>query len=83
MPKVPPSDVTIERFILEAPGVSAEGARRIATLVAEGLVAADGLPQRFAAPRVNLAVTAPAGADEKTLARLIVAAALRDFARTG
>lgn len=77
------SDVTIDRFILDAPGVSAEGARRVAALVAEGLAASDGLPQAFDAPRLSLSVTAPRGADEKTLARLIVAAALRDFRRTG
>jgi hypothetical protein len=77
------TDVTIDRFVLDAPGVSAEGAKRIAALVAEGLAASDGLPQAFAAPRLSLAVAAPRGADERTLARLIVAAALRDFRRTG
>jgi len=77
------NDVKIDRFILDAPGVSAEGARRIATMVAEGLAATDGLPEAIEAPRVKVELTVAAGADEKTLARLIVAAALRDFARTG
>ena len=77
------NDVQIDRFIFDAPGVSVEGARRIALMVAEGLGVAGGLPQAFAAPRLNIAVSAPDSADERTLARLIVAAALRDFARTG
>jgi hypothetical protein len=52
-------------------------------MVAEGLAATDGLPAAFEAPRVKIELTAAAGADEKNLARLILAAALRDFARTG
>ena len=76
------SEVQIDRFVLDAPGVSVEGARRIAAMVAEGLACADGLPQAFAAPRLNIVVSAPPNADEASLVRLIVAAALRDFART-
>ena len=76
------SDVQIDRFVFDAPGVSAEGARRIAVMVAEGLASADGLPQAFAAPRLKIVVSAPPNADEASLARLIVAGALRDLART-
>ena len=76
------SDVKIDRFVFDAPGISVEGARRIAVMVADGLASADGLPQAFAAPRLKLVVSAPPDADEAALARLIVAAALRDFART-
>ncbi|WP_050420620.1 hypothetical protein [Bradyrhizobium tropiciagri] len=76
------SDVQIDRFVFDATGVSVEGARRIAVMVAEGLASADGLPEAFAAPRLKLVVSAPPDADEATLARMIVAAALHDFART-
>jgi hypothetical protein len=76
-------DVVIDRLALDLPGVSEAGARRIALMVAAGLGAAGGLPQAFAAPHISLQVSAPSGAGERTLARLILEAALRDLARAG
>jgi hypothetical protein len=75
------NDVHIDRFSLDIPGVSEAGLRRIALMVADGLSAAGGLPQAVAAPRLNVSVAA-AGRDERDLARLIVAATLRDLNRT-
>jgi hypothetical protein len=76
-------DIEIGHFALEIPGVSEAGARRIALMVADGLGAAGGLPEAFAAPRLSVTVPAPRGASETTLARLILEAALRDLARDG
>ena len=76
------SDVRIDRLVLDMPGRSAEEARRIALLVAEGLAAADGLPQVGDLPTLRVAIEADRNTDSATLARHIVAATLRDLART-
>ena len=77
------NDVKIDRMMLDIPGVSEAGARRIAVMVAEALGAAGGLPQAVAAPRLVITIAPDAPRDERSLAHLIVAATLRDLARTG
>jgi hypothetical protein len=76
------SDVRIDRLVLDLPGRSAEEARRIALLVAEGLATAGALPQIGDIPTLRVAITAERNTDNATLARHIVAATLRDLART-
>jgi hypothetical protein len=76
------NDVRIDRFSLDIPGVSEAGLRRIALMVVDGLSAAGGLPQAVAAPRLNVSVPSGVSRDERELARLIVAATLRDLNRT-
>jgi hypothetical protein len=76
-------DVKIERLALDLPGFSEAGARRVAQLVAEGLGAAGGLPETVHVPRLKVSIAASPGADEAALARLIIAATMRDLARTG
>jgi hypothetical protein len=76
------NDVKIDRVVLDIQGVSEAGARRIALMVAEGLGASGGLPQAVAAPKLSVAIPWDAARDEGSLARLIVAATLRDLART-
>ena len=76
-------DVKIERLALDLPGFSEAAARRVAQLVAEGLGAANGLPEIIHVPRLNVSIAASPGTDEAALARLILAATMRDLARTG
>jgi hypothetical protein len=75
-------DVRIDHMALDLPGVSAAGMRRIAMMVAEGLSAAGGLPQSVEAPRLSVTIDPGAVRDEAAWARLIIAATLRDLART-
>ena len=76
------TDVRIDRLVLDLPGRSAEQAHRIALLVAEGLAAAGALPQAGDIPTLKVAITADRDIDTTALARRIVAATLRDLART-
>ncbi len=76
------ADVKIDRMVLDIPGVSEAGARRIALMVAERLGASGGLPQAAAAPLIAITIPPNAARDEGLLARLIAAATLRDLART-
>jgi hypothetical protein len=80
MPDNPPQ-ARIDRLVLNLPGGSTEYGRQVAMLVAAGLAAANALP---ASDLPALRVTVPSGppADPATLARRIVAATLRDLART-
>jgi hypothetical protein len=77
------NDIHIDRMVLDIPGVSAAGMRRIAALVAAELGAAGGLPEAVAMERVS--VTLPVGGDrsEASLSRMIVAGVLRDLGRRG
>jgi hypothetical protein len=75
-------DVSIDRLVLDMPGRSAEEARRIALLVADGLAAAGALPQAGDLPTMRVAVTGDPHSDSATIARRIVVATLREIARS-
>ncbi len=77
---VPP--VRIDRLVLDLPAGSADQGRQVALLVAEGLAASGMLPRAGAMPKLNVAVTADARTEPAALARRIVAATLRELART-
>lgn len=70
----------IDRLLIDVPGGSADQARELALLVAEGLNSAGALPQVGDVPTLRVAVEANEDADPTTLAHRIVAATLRGLA---
>ncbi len=76
------SRTRIDRLTLSLPFGSAEYARRVATLVAAGLAGADGLPAAGDVPTLCVTIESGPLPSPATLARRIVAATLRDLART-
>jgi hypothetical protein len=67
-------DIHVRRLSLDVPAMEAEDARRLATLVAEGLgaLSADGLSGRHES-RLSVRVTATEGASVERLAEAVVA----------
>jgi hypothetical protein len=82
MPDAPPSKAHIDRLRLVIPGRDADRGRKVAELIAAGLANAGALPQSGDIPTLRVTVNADHRADPETLAKLIVAATLRDLART-
>ncbi len=82
MPDAPPPNARIDRLRLVIPGSDADHGREVAKLVAAGLANAGALPQSGDIPTLRVTINADHRADPETLARLIVAATLRDLART-
>jgi hypothetical protein len=80
-PKTPIA-TRIDRLRLDIPGGSAGHGRKIASLVAAGLANAGGLPQAGDLPTLRVTITADHHCDPATLAHHIVAATLRELART-
>jgi len=72
----------IDRLVLDLPGGSTEYGRQVATLVAAGLAAANALPASGDLPALRVTIASDHSAEPATLARRIVAATLRDLART-
>jgi hypothetical protein len=72
----------IDRLRLTIPGSTAEHGRKVAELVIAGLANAGALPQAGDLPTLRVTVTGDDRTDPATLARRIVAATLRDLART-
>jgi hypothetical protein len=72
----------IDRLRLDLPGGSAEFGRKVAMLVAAGLANAGALPQTGDVPTLRVTIAGDGRTDAVTLARRIVAATLRDLART-
>jgi len=81
MPDAPPK-THIDRLRILLPGGDADHGRKVAQLVAAGLANAGALPQSGDIPSLRVTISADHRADPETLARLIVAATLRDLART-
>jgi hypothetical protein len=81
MPDAPPK-TKIDRLRIVLPGGDVDRGRKVAKLVAAGLANAGALPQSGDIPTLNVTITADHRADPESLARLIVAATLRDLART-
>jgi hypothetical protein len=77
-----PPRARIDRMVLNLPGGSTEYGRRVAVLVAAGLAAANALPATGDLPALRITVPFDLSGDPVALARRIVAAALRDLART-
>jgi hypothetical protein len=77
-----PPKTRIDRLVLDLPGGSTEYGRQVAMLVAAGLAAANALPASGDLPALRVTVASGLRADPATLARRIVAATLRDLART-
>lgn len=80
MPDVP-GKTRIDRLVLHLPGGSTEYGREVAMLVAADLAATNALPASGDLPALRITVCGPAP-DPAMLARKIVAATLRDLART-
>jgi hypothetical protein len=80
MPDAPPR-AHIDRLRIVLPGGDADRGRKVANLVAAGLANAGALPQSGDIPTLRVTIDADHRADPETLARLIVAATLRDLAR--
>jgi hypothetical protein len=81
MPQNPPR-ARVDRLVLELPGGGPDRGREVASLVAAGLAAAGALPQAGDLPTLRVTVPTETGEDAATLARRIVAATLRDLARS-
>lgn len=81
MPDAPPQ-ARIDRLRMVLPGGDVDRGRKVAKLVAAGLANAGALPQSGDIPTLRVTVDTDDRADPETLARLIVAATLRDLART-
>ena len=81
MPDAPPA-ARIDRVLLDIPGRSAEYGRKVALLVAAGLANAGALPQAGDLPTLRVTIAADPASDPAVLARRIVAATLRDLARS-
>ena len=81
MPDAPPK-TTIDRLRIILPGGDVDRGRKVAKLVAAGLANAGALPQSGDIPTLRVTIDADHRADPESLARLIVAATLRDLART-
>jgi hypothetical protein len=81
-----PSKTRIDRLVLDLPGGSTEYGRQVAMLVAAGLAAANALPASGDLPALRVTVAQGSQgspqAEPAALARRIVAATLRDLART-
>lgn len=82
MPDAPPPKTKIDRLRIILPGGNVDRGRKVANLVAAGLANAGALPQSGDIPTLNVTINADHRADPESLARLIVAATLRDLART-
>jgi hypothetical protein len=82
MPDAPTPMTRIDRLRIVLPGGDVDHSRKVAKLVAAGLANAGALPQAGDIPTLRVTLTADHRADPETLARLIVAATLRDLART-
>jgi hypothetical protein len=82
MPGAPTPQAQIDRLRIVLPGGDIDRGRKVAKLVAAGLANAGALPQAGDIPTLRVTLTADHRADDETLARLIVAATLRDLART-
>lgn len=82
MPDASPSKTRIDRLRILLPGGDVDRGRKVARLVAAGLANAGALPQSGDIPTLNVTINADHRADPESLARLIVAATLRDLART-
>jgi hypothetical protein len=76
------SRTQIDRLRIVLPGGDVDRGRKVARLVAAGLANAGALPQSGDIPTLRVTIDADHRADPETLARLIVAATLRDLART-
>jgi hypothetical protein len=72
----------IDRLLLDFPGSSTRQARQVALMVAAGLADAGVLPQAGDLPTLRVAITADHRTDPEILARRVVAATLRELART-
>lgn len=72
----------IDRLLVDIPGSSAEHGRKVALLVAAELANAGGLPQAGNVPTLHVTIAADHRGDPATLARRIVAATLRELARS-
>jgi hypothetical protein len=77
-----PPKARIDRLVLNLPGGSTEYGRQVAMLVAAGLAAANALPASGDLPALRVTLSSSLPADPATLAGRIVAATLRDLART-
>lgn len=72
----------IDRLRIVLPDGDVDRGRKVAKLVAAGLANAGALPQSGDIPTLRVSIDADHRAEPETLARLIVAATLRDLART-
>jgi len=77
-----PAVKRIDRLLLDIPGSTADYGRQVALLVAAGLANAGAVPQAGDLPTLRVTITADHRSDPATLARRIVAATLRDLARS-
>jgi hypothetical protein len=77
-----PPKTRIDRLVLDLPGGSTEYGRQVAMLVAAGLAAANALPASGDLPALRVTVASDSQTEPAALARRIVAATLRDLART-
>jgi hypothetical protein len=77
-----PAVKRIDRLLLDIPGSTADYGRQVALLVAAGLANAGAVPQAGDLPTLRVTITADHRGDPATLARRIVAATLRDLARS-
>jgi hypothetical protein len=82
MPDASPPKARIDRLRLVIPGHDADHGRKVANLVVAGLANAGALPQSGDIPTLRVTISADHRADPESLAKLIVAATLRDLART-
>ncbi len=82
MPDAPPPKARIDRLRLVIPGSDADHGRKVAKLVAAGLANAGAIPHSGDIPTLRVTISADHRADPESLAKLIVAATLRDLART-
>jgi hypothetical protein len=77
-----PAKARIDRLVLNLPGGSTEYGRQVAMLVAAGLGDANALPASGNLPVLRVTICSGLPDDPASLARRIVAATLRDLART-
>jgi hypothetical protein len=72
----------IDRLRIVLPGGDVDRGHMVAKLVAAGLANAGALPQSGDIPTLRVTIDADHRTDPESLARLIVAATLRELART-